>query len=208
MTLAELLAEVYALTNRPDLSAESTSAIKAALLKMHHVDFFYKDLQAALVSLPGTDFVASFETSLLPRFRAMKFIRKWYATSLNTQVWPAANGMAGPFLTLKEPSDILSSYGRELLDIYYVAGTSVNIRTSDAPPKLLVSWYQNPNATLAGLNAGTDWVCIEHPFAIVFDAASSVFKMIGYDEQSARFSQLVSEQIALLRISNIEVEAR
>ena len=45
MTLAELIAEAYTLTARPDLVAETASAIRKATLKMHSVDYFYRDLQ-------------------------------------------------------------------------------------------------------------------------------------------------------------------
>ena len=44
MTLAELIAEVYLLTNRPDRVAMTTSAVKAATLKAHKSDFFSKDI--------------------------------------------------------------------------------------------------------------------------------------------------------------------
>jgi hypothetical protein len=43
-TLAELQADVITITNRPDLVAETLLAVKKATLKMHQLDFFYKDL--------------------------------------------------------------------------------------------------------------------------------------------------------------------
>jgi hypothetical protein len=50
MTLAELIAEVYTLTGRPDLVAETSAAVRKATLKMHSVDFFYRDLQEKIIT--------------------------------------------------------------------------------------------------------------------------------------------------------------
>ena len=43
-TLAALLADVYSLTTRPDLVAESTVAVRKATLKAHLSDYFFRDL--------------------------------------------------------------------------------------------------------------------------------------------------------------------
>jgi hypothetical protein len=40
MSLATILTDVYELTGRPDLVAETTLAVKNATLKAHHLDFF------------------------------------------------------------------------------------------------------------------------------------------------------------------------
>ena len=44
MTFAEILEEVYLITNRRDLEAQTKSAIKKATLKAHQSDFYYRDL--------------------------------------------------------------------------------------------------------------------------------------------------------------------
>lgn len=43
-SLNSLVSDVYTLTNRPDLVAETALAVKKATLKMHHVDFFARDI--------------------------------------------------------------------------------------------------------------------------------------------------------------------
>ena len=53
-TFAELLADVYTLTNRSDLIAETKLAVKMATLKMHQRDYFYKDIRET-----GIQFLAS-----------------------------------------------------------------------------------------------------------------------------------------------------
>ena len=84
MQLSDMINEVYSITNRPDLVGETLSTIRASTLKMHHTDFYYKDLQQSQLTLQQADYVGVFDTSLLQRYRAMKFIRKWYPTGFNT----------------------------------------------------------------------------------------------------------------------------
>jgi len=42
-TLNSLMDDVYILTNRPELVAETRLAVKKATLKLHQLDFFAKD---------------------------------------------------------------------------------------------------------------------------------------------------------------------
>jgi hypothetical protein len=49
-TFSELCSEVHTLTNRPDLVNETKLAVKAATLKLHQKDFFYKDISEQGVS--------------------------------------------------------------------------------------------------------------------------------------------------------------
>ena len=44
MTLNELIAEVYTITNRPDLVAQTLMAVRSATLKLHQSDYYYKDI--------------------------------------------------------------------------------------------------------------------------------------------------------------------
>lgn len=204
MNLTELQAEIYSLTNRPDLVADTLVAIRAATLKAHHSDFYYKDCQQAVLQLQTPDFVNTFDTTLLLRYRSMAFLRKWYPSGINVQTG-LPSGKAGKFLTARGIADVLDSYGRDATETYYIAGTQVNINMKEQLASFLVGWYSHPDISTATY---TSWIAQEHPYAIVFDAASTVFKGIGYDEQSTRYGNLVSEQFAELKMSNIEMEVR
>ena len=204
MQLSDMITEVYSLTNRPDLVAETLSALKTATLQMHHKDFWYKDLQQATLQLQQADYVGVFDTSLLQRYRAMKFIRKWYPTGINS-VTLQSTGVGGPRLTQIDPDSIFDSYARERSDVYYIAGRSVNIKTSDQLSTFLVGWYRHPDINVATYDS---WIAEEHPYAIIQSAAGQVFKLIGYDEQSTRYNNLVQEQVEMLTISNTEAEVR
>lgn len=195
MTLAELVQEVYTITNRPDRSAETSSAIRAATLKAHQSDYYYKDLYENGVAFDSAEFHQQFAyRELVPRWRAFKYFRYYDAV-----------GMApGKFLTLVPPEMVLNAtYKIPREDIIYIAGEYAQIKLSAKQQYFLLGCYVNPDITDAGYNS---WIGKDHPYAIVYDAAATVFKAIGKDEEAAAFRTLVQEQYMNLKSSNIVAE--
>ena len=192
MTLAELITEVYSLTGRPDRIAETLSAIKSATLKAHQSDYFYKDVFESGLSFSSSTFVQSLDyRTLLPRWRALKYLRKY----------DAATNTPGKELDIILPDNVLDSYKVTKTDICYVAGSYVQINSSTEENTYILGCYLNPDITEASY---TSWVALDHPYIIIFDAAATVFKAIGKDEEAAAYRGLVIEQIAMLKMSNIE----
>jgi hypothetical protein len=192
MTFTELCNEVYTLTNRPDLIAETKVAVKAATLKMHQSDYYYKDLYEFGVSFPTSEYVQSLEYKfVLPNWRALKYIRKTDVVGSDTD----------SFLTVLTPEETVDSYGMNKNDICYVAGQVIQIRSSTQLQYIFVGCYTNPTLVEASYNS---WIASDHPYAIVYDAVATIFKMTGFDEQATLMRQLVAEQIAELRLSNIQ----
>jgi hypothetical protein len=195
MTLAELISEVYTLTGRPDRVAETASAIKSATLKAHQCDFFYKDIFESGVGFTTAEFVQNLDyRTLIPLWRSVKYLRKWDNTG---------TGTPGKFLDLIAPAQVMDRYQVEKDDIYYAAGAELTIKCSSPQQYFLIGAYVNPDITVVGYNS---WIALDHPFAIVYDAAATVFKAIGKDEEAAAMRGLVAEQIAMVRMSNILAE--
>ncbi len=192
-SFTELLSDVYTITNRPDLVAETKLAVKAATLKAHQSDFYYKDLYETGVQFSSADYnqVLEFRT-LFPRFRSNKYIRKTDAT-----------GVPGDFLSLITPALSLDRYGSQREDVYYAAGDVIQIKSSTQLQYILFGCYLNPDITESGYSS---WVALDHPYYIVFEAAVTIFKTIGQDEAAAVYTKLSAEQLAMLKSSNIEVE--
>lgn len=192
-TFTELLAEVYTLTNRPDLVNETKLAVKAATLKAHQLDFFYKDIYEVGVQFSTSDYIQALEyRTISPRYRALKYIRK---TDLS--------GTPGAFLNVVTPSMVLDGYGTQREDICYGAGEVIQIKSSTLLQYILFGCYRNPDITESGYSS---WIALDHPYAIVYEAAATVYKQVGQDEQAAVFKRMTDEQFAMLRASNIEVE--
>jgi hypothetical protein len=188
-TLAELIADVYTLTNRPDLVNETKLAVKAATLKAHHSDFYPKDLFETGIAWSPVDYIQSLEyRTVIPRWRAFKFLRKY----------DSAAGQPGTFFQLLTPEQILDRYGIQKDNICYVAGEMLEIRSSTQDTNMLLGCYLHPDISDTGYSS---WIALDHPYFIVYEAARTLFKSIGFDEQSAQMNQLVAEQFAGLKMN-------
>jgi len=191
----ELLQEVYAVTNRPDLISESKMAIKAATLKAHQSDFYSKDIYEQYVTLGDeASYLWSLDyISLISNLRSFKYVRK-----LDPE------GTPGDFITILSPEEVLDTYGASRQDIAYVAGRILEIKSSTEINTCLLAAYVNP---IVAEGSYSSWVADLYPYVIVFEAARVLFKTIGYDEQSAAYNQLVGEQYQILRTNALPDQA-
>lgn len=187
MTFEELLEEVYTLTNRPDLVNETKSAVKAATLKAHTSDFYSRDIYETGVSFDESKYIQSLDYyCLICNFRALKYLRR---VDSDTDT-------AGTFIDIITPEEVLDSYGQGKVDVAYVAGRNLEIRSACSFQYALLGAYVLPIVTETGYSS---WVAAQFPYAIIYEAARVVFKTIGYDEQSAQFNLLVAEEYSLLK---------
>jgi len=194
MTLAELIQEVYTLTGRPDLVDRTASAVRSATLKMHQKDFWYKDLFETGISFSASEYFQQFAyRTLLPRWRAVKYIREYDATF----------STPGKFFELVPPAKVVDEYGLSRENIFYIAGEEVDIRSSTPFQYCLLGCYLNPDITDAGYNS---WIALDHPYAIVYEAAATVFKGIGKDDESAQMREIVKEQVEMLTADSVQPE--
>jgi len=188
-SLSSLMSDVYTLTNRDDLVAETKLAVKMATLKMHQLDNFPKDIFETGISWSPIAFIQSLDyKTLIPNWRAFKYLRKYQ------------DGLPGEFFTYLSPEESLDRYQVNKENICYTAGTQLEIRSNTEDTYMLLACYTHPIVTDAGYSS---WIADEFPFAIISDAAASVFKGIGQDEKASAFRQTVAEQVALIRQNNI-----
>lgn len=195
-SLTELLADVYTLTNRPDLVGESTLAIRIATLKAHASDYFYKDLFETGVQFgfSVTQQMLEYKT-LVPRWRALKYLRTFdYSTP---------PGTPGKFLEILTPESVTDSYSINKENVCYVAGLEINIRTCPAFQYFLLGCYVYPDVTPIGYSS---WVADEMPMCIIFEAAAIVFQAIGFQEKAAYYRVMVTDLYAELKSTNVLAE--
>jgi len=179
-SFATLLANVYTLTNRPDLVNETTLAVQNATLKCHRSDYYYKDILEVAVAC---DFALTNQSiqykTLIPQWRSSKYIRVY-----DYSIPP---GAPSTWLTKIEPENVLDDYNNDKYDVYYIAGANINIQTAAAAQYFLIGCYIYPYVDTVRFSS---WIADEHPEAIMYEAASIVFKAIGYDEQSDKFHNM------------------
>ena len=184
-SFAELVADVYTITNRPDLVNETKLAVKAATLKAHQSDFFPKDIYEVGISWPTPDYIQSIEyRTLIPRWRAFKYLRKYTGNSL------------GDFFKLLTPEQTLDRYNINKENICYLAGEMIEVRSDTQDDYMILACYIHP---IIDENTYSSWIALDHPYSIVYEAAKSIFKQIGWDEQAAQIKQEVAEQYQILK---------
>lgn len=191
-TFAGLCADVYTITNRPDLVAETKLAVRSATLKAHQSDFYPRDIVESGIQFLSSDYIQQFNVyDIFPLYRALKYLRRYDSSG---------TGRAAEFYEILTTGEVLDSYGNDRTGIAYIAGTIVNIKSFTAFQFAILGCYVNPNVTEAGYSS---WIADNHPFLIQFEAARVLFKSIGFDEQSTQFQALAQEQLAELKLSNI-----
>lgn len=194
MNFNELITEVKNLTRRPDLDERIQSAVRAATLKVHHRDFFYKDLYEQSVEFGVEYQIQNFQpTDIFPNFRKAKYIRLWVGD---------VDGYAGKFLTPIHIENSVDAYNLDKVDVFYMAGQLLQIRTAAPIKRVLFGAYLHPTITPA--SAYCSWIANEYPFAIIYEAARSVFKSIGKDNESAEMNRLALEEAQILLISGVD----
>lgn len=198
MTLTELLAEVYVITNRPDRIAETLSGVRSAAMKVHRADFFPKDMYETGITFPTSSHTQQINyRTIIPRWRSGKYLRKFDPTAHPTP------GQAGKFFDLMRPETLLDDYSQERTDVWYLAGDIIQVRSSTEFQYALLGCYLNP------LVGNTDelfqsWIATEYPWAIIHFAASYVFRSIGKLDESAAQQQLGGMELQELLNSNIQ----
>lgn len=186
-SFASLVSDVMSLTNRPDLVAETNLAVKAATIKAHQSDDYIKDFQEFSIQFSSAEYYQTLDyKNVIPLWRKPRYIRKY------------DNVLASPDKLLEyiEPEKALDGYGIDRQDIFYIAGANIQIRSSTKLQYILVGAYLNPVVTSVGYSS---WIADDHPFAIIYDAVSTIFKTVGYDEQVAAYRLLIQEQLQLLK---------
>ncbi len=192
MTLTELQQEVYTITNRPTLVAETLLAVRQSTLALHQREYWWKDLRETGISFPTSAYLQELDfRTILPLFRSLKYLRKSDST-----------GTVGAFFTIVQPESVMDSYSVDRTDVCYAAGTSIEIKSSTQFQYAAMGYYANPNISTGAYDS---WIAVDHPYAIVFMAAEKVFKMVGKSEEFAAYKLLRDEEIQNLTISNIQV---
>ena len=222
----QILSDIYTETNRPDLVNETTQALFEAKITVHLSDYYRKDIVTAQTTWATSDYIQTIDTSQIPNYRALAFLRK--SVPGPTLYQPTAGSTSDPlppdpfdgipyssfykfaYLTEVEPDDIVDDYFNvEKLDIFYQSGDVINIKSSTSITNAQFGWYVFPNLDIAnGGAAYTSWIAQQFPYAIIYKAAATVFKKIGQDAAVQAYNDpntgLYAEQLAMLKLSNIK----
>lgn len=203
-----LVADVFSITNRPDLVAETQLAVKAATLQLHKSDFFSKDLIEQTLTFSVASYLQQIPyRTLFPRYRALSYIRKYnpnYNTSpnvldLNTLYYQ--NGVGKEF-TIISPDQIFDSYAEQRYDVCYLAGDMINIKSSTKDSYAIMGVFQNPDISTP--EKYYSWIAVEAPYAIVYLAASIVYGTV-LGNMSKQGSTATLANIEFQEVKNLNI---
>jgi len=191
MNFDELLEEVFLITNRRDLVAETESAVKQATLKAHKTDYYSKDIFESGVDLKSLDFRHSLDyISLFSNFRTLKYFKRV----------EDENDDVGKLFDIITPEEVIDEYERNRTDILYVAGRVLEIRSSVEFQFALLGAYVYPVVREGAYNS---WVAEQYPFAIIHEAARRILLSIGDRDESNGQRDLLAEEYAELKLSAV-----
>jgi hypothetical protein len=189
-TLATLQADVLTIVKRADLSADILLHLKNAILNLHTSDYFLRDLAELSFKFSSPQPIYSLEyKSLIPRMRSIKYIH-------------SADSITGAVirqLCSIEPETFLNAYGAQKDYTFYQAGSNIQIRVSDKHDSFILGHYLYPDTTLTTQS----WICEEFPQVVIYETARTLFKSIGYDEQSSSMQQLAAEGMRKIQMTGI-----
>lgn len=189
--------DVVTLTNRPDLAAEIAIAVRTATLSVHSDAAYPRDLVAAAVQIPNPSYQFSIDAqSQFPRLRGLSTVRL-----LDDNFTP----VEFPEVEIIELGDIRDAIYHELkTDVCYIAGTSVNVKTSVPASGILLEYFQLPLIRREQYNS---WIAQLAPDAIVYSAASILYSTNGNEEKAASYSKFYQTQLKPQLIANFLTSA-
>lgn len=193
ITFAELETLVVDQTRKPEVPAITKAAIRAAVLRAHHVDFFPRDL--ALVQLdyaPSSssyfyDFTSVYNT--IPRLRVIQLLQSVDPIML----------IAVEELEFRVPDDLYDQTGAMRAHMYTMIGDTLRVYPLAATGKFSVYHYQNPIVTATGLSS---WIADTYPDEIAMWAAAIVLARTGFAEMAADMQKTHVQPFKELLISS------
>jgi hypothetical protein len=196
----QLFNDVVSKTNRPELVSETNLAIRNALQFVHLVDFWMRDAQEQLFPFAIPNYVFQMDvTTYFPRFRKIRFIKK-YDAATGTIIDNPENEMKAV-----DPAYLFDRYGCQKTNVFYLAGDSLNIRSSSQDGGYVISWYTYPQITPETMHS---WIADMYSAIIVEKAAAEVFRDIGMTDDANRMEKYVLEEmIPILRRNDVIAQA-
>jgi hypothetical protein len=193
MNKPELVQAVIEITGRPDQGNLIKQAVQAATLQVHSKDLFKRDVNSQFVTFasPLTDQVVAYK-DIFARFRLFDSVIICDANQVP---------LAGP-LEMIPVSHFKDVYGVIRPNVCVLAGDNLYIK-SDIPFKYaLIAAYEFPVITDAGYSS---WVADSYPYAVIYAAASAVFRALKDPTSAGTHKNLAEEAMAQLLADQISL---
>lgn len=173
-------------TRRPELVALTKSAIRTAVLRAHHLDFFPRDKDIKVLSYtvdPSTTFYDFSMAAELPKCRT---VAKVYSSleSDRTGTFALPQDHLTEELEYREIDDLYDENGCRRRYIYTVVADTLRCFPETPTGRLNVVFFKDPDTSDAGLNS---WIARQYEDDVAAWAAAIVFARSGFLEQAQYF---------------------
>lgn len=187
MNQTQMVQEVLGIISRPDQMDVVTSMVRASILKAHQRDYYYKDLVERGVKFTFPGFIQNFNPKTIfgCGFRKIKYVRKWLYDPTDSNL-----GQGGVLFEPIEIEQVFDEFGDIRLDVMYMAGMNVQLRSSTSIEYALAGAYVLPN--IMEDRTGS-WICEEYPYYIIHEAAASVLAKVGKEKEASFQKGLANE---------------
>lgn len=162
-------------TRRPELSAVTAAAVRSAVLRAHHVDFFPRDLNSVFLSYTPTNTALYYDVaniySVADRLRSIKSLLGTDAvTSAPVEIFEG-----------RAIDDVYDSEAVRRQSIYVLLGDALRIYPQRPTGAAQLTFYRNP--AIVG-DLVSSWIADTYPDQIAAWAAAAVYARTGFAEQA------------------------
>jgi len=200
--LDDLIEQVYIITGRPDLVAETKQAVLRATLKEHSSIDYPRDLVVtASIPLDNTSGLWRYSLSevtlgLYGQLRKILTIRE-----VLSPMPDALHNFQGYWGDIefheRAANNIFDAYQMEQQNYYYRQGNSINLAAIRAVTAIAIQYYKRPDLGTACYDS---WIAGLFPYVIYEAAAADIFKMVGKDEEAQRYAgKLMDNRLDIIK---------
>jgi hypothetical protein len=187
-TFADILTDVYTLTDRQHLTNESKLGIRAATIKLHGMEFWREDRveEEVAVTVSENQFNLNISTALANPCRKINAIKKMDSDVYFEEI---------------DPTQLLDGFGHRRYNTYYRVGNVLNFLTDTGDTSVYFIYYKQPVAVETGYSS---WIADTYPILVAMEAASFVLSTIGDKEAAAKIDAMKMEQLNVLLINHLD----
>lgn len=190
-------------TQRFDKIDDIKTRIQRAVMKHHFKDFYKKDHIDAIYAFLSSATEQVIDTTLIDRFRAVSYIRKFMTVDVNGN--PIAPTTEGGDLVECAPEKAFDGYGFDKLNIFYRSGSDIKIRSSTPTDQVFLGYYAFP--IIEPITALDSWIASEYPNLIAATVKQRIFKNVGKDDEAKSAKDEENDELLILQTNNIRLSA-
>lgn len=178
MNFTAIVNEILRMTKRPEKINDIRRAVNAAILYYSTENDYRRDLVETTIVITPAGYERILPLTELTRFRKVSYMK-----------------YAGTKAYLDEVESLRLTKDCELLDKWYLAGDSINIKLRASAAALDFGYYRYPEYKTDA--APEYWMLDGNWAAIIEKAAASIFNDIG-DSGSAQISERKATELAMI----------